>query len=215
VLFDSWYASNRFRTCCRRQSWYVVCAIKSHRKLDDQKRSQWPQALRPQWYQRVPLTATDQRPRTSLVRTLQGTLNRLSFDVCVLISQRHPRDKHPKYFLCADLSLAAQQILSIYQKRWPIEVDNFYVKQHLGLADFRVQSYEATEKWFAIVFLAFVFLQWRLNHAHAKEQWHSLADVVRQHRYDHARTLLETACQEAAKLRDYLPVLKRFLCQPT
>ena len=93
-------------------------------------------------------------------------------------------------------------------------MDNFYVKQHLGLADFRVQSYEATEKWFAIVFLALVFLQWRLNHAHAKEPWHSLADVVRQHRYDHARTLLETACQEAAKLGDYLPVLNRLLCQP-
>jgi len=83
------------------------------------------------------------------------------------------------------------------------------------VADFRVQSYAATEKWFAIVFLAFVCWQWRLNHAHAKEQWHSLADVVRQHRYDHARTLLETACQEAATLRDSLPVLKRFLCQPT
>jgi hypothetical protein len=110
--------------------------------------------------------------------------------------------------------LSAQNILSIYQKRWPIEVDNFYVKQHLGLADFRVQSYEATEKWFAIVFLAFVFLQWRLNHAHAKAPWHSLADVVRQHRYEHARTLLATACQEAAKLSDYLPVLERFLCQP-
>ena len=94
-------------------------------------------------------------------------------------------------------------------------MDNFYVKQHLGLADFRVQSYEATEKWFAIVFLALVFLQWRLNHAHAKEPWHALADVVRQHRYEHARTLLETACQEAAKLSDYLPVLKRFLCEPT
>ena len=47
--------------------------------------------------------------------------------------------------------LSAQNILSIYQKRWPIEVDNFYVKQHLGLADFRVQSYEAIEKWFAVV----------------------------------------------------------------
>ena len=119
-----------------------------------------------------------------------------------------------QYFLCTDLALSAQQILSIYQKRWPIEVDNFYVKQHLGLADFRVQSYEATEKWFAIVFLAFVFFQWRLHHAHAKAQWHSLADVVRQHRYEHARTLLATACQEAAKLSDYLPVLERFLCQP-
>ena len=146
---------------------------------------------------------------------LQGKLNRLSFDVCVLTRQRHSRDKRPKYFLCTDLSLAAQQILSIYHKRWPVEVDNFYVKQSLGLADFRVQSSEATEKWFAIVFLAFAFLQWRLNQAYAKEQWHSLADVVRQHRYDHARTLLETACHEAAKLRDSLPVLKRFLCQPT
>jgi DDE family transposase len=215
VLFASWYAANRLLKFCRRQRWHVVCAIKSNRKLDDQKLSQWPQALRHQRYQRVQLTATDQRQRTYLVRTRQGKLNTLPFEVCVLMSQRHHRDKHPKYFLCTDLALSAQQILSIYQKRWPVEVDNFYVKQHLGLADFRVQSYEATEKWFAIVFLALVFLQWRFNHANAKEQWHSLADVVRQHRYEHARTLLETACQEAAKLSDYLPVLKRFLCQPT
>ena len=74
---------------------------------------------------------------------------------------------------------------------------------------------EIERKWFAIVFLTLVFLQWRLNHAHAKDHVHSLADVVRQHRYEHARTLLETACQEAAQLRDYFPVLKRFLCQPT
>jgi len=215
VLFDSWYAANRLLKFCRHHSWHVVCAIKSNRQLDAKKLSTWPQALKHQRYQRVQLTATDQRQRLYLVRTLHGKLNKLPFAVCVLISQRHHRDKHPKYFLCTDLSLSAQQSLSIYQKRWPIEVDNFYVKQHWGLADFRGQSYEATEKWFAIVFLALVFLQWRLNHAHAKEPWHSLADVVRQHRYEHARTLLEMACQEAAQLSDYLPVLKRFLCQPT
>ena len=117
--------------------------------------------------------------------------------------------------LCTDLTLSAQQILSIYQQRWPIAVDNFYVKQHLGLADFRVQSFEATEKWFAIVFLALVFLQWRLNHAAAKARLQSLADVVRQHRYEHARTFVEAVCQEAGQLTDYLPVLQRFLCQPT
>jgi hypothetical protein len=141
VLFDSWYAANRLLKFCRRQGWQVVCAIKSNRKLDDQKLSQWSQALRHQRYQRVQLTATDGRQRAYLVRPRQGRLTHLSFDVCVLISKRHPRDKHPKYFLCTDLSLSAQQILSIYQKRWPVEVDNFYVKQHLGLADFRVQSY--------------------------------------------------------------------------
>ena len=149
VLFDSWYASNRLLKFCRRQGWHVICAIKSNRTLGDKKLSQWPHALRHQRYQHVQLSAADQRLRTYLVRTLRGKLTKLSFEVCVLISQRHHRDKHPKYFLCTDLTLSAQQILPIYQKRWPIEVDNFYVKQHLGLADFRVQSYEATEKWFA------------------------------------------------------------------
>jgi len=215
VLFDSWYASNRLLKFCRRQGWHVICAIKSNRMLGDKKLSQWPHALRHQRYQRVQLTATDQRSRTYLVRARRGKLSKVPFEVCVLISQRHHRDQHPKYFLCTDLSLTAQQILPIYQKRWPIEVDNFYVKQHLGLADFRVQSYEATEKWFAIVFLALVFLQWRLNHAPAKERVRSLADVVRQHRYEHARTFVEAVCQEAVQLTDYLPVLQRFLCQPT
>ena len=215
VLFDSWYAANRLLKFCRRQEWHVVCAIRSNRKLNDKKLSQWPQALRHQRYQHVQLTATDQRQRTYLVRTLRGKVNSLPFEVCVLISQRHHRDRHPRYFLCTDTALSAQQILPIYQKRWPIEVDNFYVKQHLGLADFRVQSYEATEKWFAVVFLALVFLQWRVNHAPAEEHLRSVADVVRQHRFEHARTLLETACQEAAKLTDYLPVFKRFLCQST
>jgi Transposase DDE domain len=194
VLFDSWYTSHRLRKFCRRQGWYVVWASKSNRKLADTKLSQWPQALRHQRYPRVQLTATDQRQRTSLVRTLQGQLTTLPVAVCVLISQRHPRDKHPKSFLCPNRAWSAQQILSIDHKRWPIEVDNFYVTQHFGVADFRVQASEATAKWFAIVFRALGFLPWRLNHAHTKEQWHALADVVRQHRYEHARTLLETAC---------------------
>jgi hypothetical protein len=215
VLFDSRYASQRLLKCCRRRDWHVICAIKSNRTLDDKKLSQWPQALRHQRYQRVQRTATGGRQRTYLVRTLQGKLTKLPFAVCVLISQRHHRDKHPKYFLCTALALSAQQSLPIYQKRWPIEMDNFSVKQPLGLADFRVQSYAATEKWFAIVFVALAFLQWRVNHAQAGEGVRSVADVVRHHRYEHARTLLEMACQEAAKLTDYLPVFRRFLCQPT
>jgi hypothetical protein len=154
VLFDSWYASHRLLQCCRHQGWHVIGAIKSNRTLGDKKLSQWPHALRHQRYQRVPLSAADQRLRTYLGRTLRGKLPKLSCEVCVLISHRHHREKHPKYLLCTELSLSAQQILPIYQQRWPIEVDNFYVKQHWGLADFRVQSYEATAKWFAVVLLA-------------------------------------------------------------
>jgi len=39
--------------------------------------------------------------------------------------------------------------------------------------------------------------------------------TVRHHRYEHARTFLEAVCQEAVQLTDYLPVLQRFLYQPT
>jgi len=153
VLVDSWDAANGILQCGRRQGWHVIGALTSNRKLDDKQRSQWPQALRHQRYQRVQLTATDQRSRTSLVRARRGKLSKVPFEVWVLISQRHHRDHHPKYFLCTARSLTAQPILPIYPKRWPIEVDNFYVKQPLGLANFWVQSYEATEKWFAIVLL--------------------------------------------------------------
>ena len=157
VLFDSWYASNKLLKFCHRQGWHIICAIKSNRTLDGVKLSQWNQRLKHQPYTRVNPAATDQRKRPYLVRARQGKLKNVSFEVCVLISKRHRGDKRPKYFLCTDLSLSPQQILTFYQKRWPIEVDNYYVKQLLGLGDFRVQSYEATEKWMAIIFLAYTY----------------------------------------------------------
>ena len=211
ILFDSWYASNRLIKFCRRHGWHVICAIKSNRVFDGSKLSQWNKTLKHQRYQQITLTATDQRRLTYFVRSLRGRLNNLPFDVCVLISKRHPRDQYPKYFLCTDTALSPQAILHKYQKRWATEIDNLYVKQHLGLTDFRVQSFEATEKWFAIVYLAYLFLQWRLHHAPPEQQLHSIADVIRLHRQEHARTLLQTACQLAFDSLDLAPVFRRFV----
>ena len=213
VLFDSWYASNRLIKFCRRNGWHVICAIKSNRKFDGKKLSLWNQTLKHRRYQRVSLAATDQKQLNYFVRSLKGRLNNLPFDVCVLLSKRHPRDKRPKYFLSTDTSLSARAILAKYQKRWAIEIDNFYVKQHLGLTDFRVQSFEATEKWFAIIYLAYVFLQWRLNHATPDQHLHSIADVIRLHRQEHARTLLQTACQQAIDFLDLPAILRRYVLQ--
>ena len=113
--------------------------------------------------------------------------------------------------MCTDLSLSPQQILTFYKKRWPIEVDNYYVKQLLGLGDFRVQSYEAVEKWFAIIFLAYTFLQWRLNHKQPDERFKVVADVIRHHRQEHARQVLEAACELAVHCVDISQVLQRFI----
>lgn len=211
VLFDSWHASNKLLKFCRRQGWHVICAIKSNRTLDGMKLSNWNQRLKHQPYTRVNPAATDQRKRPYFVRARRGRLKNVPFEVCVLISKRHRGDKRPKYFLCTDVSLSLQQILSFYQKRWPIEVDNYYVKQLLGLGDFRVQSYEAAEKWFAIIFLAYTFLQWRLNHTQPHERFQVVADVIRHHRQQHAHQVLEAACQFALTCGDMRQVLQRFV----
>jgi len=116
--------------------------------------------------------------------------------------------------MCTDLSLSTQTILRFYQKRWPIEVDNYYVKQFLGLGDFRVQSYEAVQKWFAVVFLAYTFLQWRLNHARPEEQFATVADVIRYHRQAHARHVLRAACEMSVEWRDVKRVFEQFIRRP-
>lgn len=211
VLFDSWYASNKLLKFCRRQGWHIICAIKSNRTLDGVKLSKWNQRLKHQPYLRVNPAATDQRKRPYLVRARQGRLKNVPFEVCVTISKRHRGDKRPKYFLCTDLSLSPQQMLTFYKKRWPIEVDNYYVKQLLGLGDFRVQSYEAAEKWFAIIFVAYTFLQWRLNHTQPGERFKVVADVIRYHRQQHARHVLEAACEFAVICENMPQVLRRFV----
>ena len=215
VLFDSWYASAKLIKYCRRQHWHVICALKSNRTLDGVKLSQWNQRLKHQPYTRVHPAATDRRKRPYLVRAVRGRIKNVGQEVCVLISKWHRGDKRPKYFLSTDLSLSTQQILTLYGKRWPVEVDNFYVKQHLGLGDFRVQSVEAVEKWFAIVFLAYTYLQWRHNHAPATSRFKSVADVIRQHRQEHARHLLRVSCQMAIQCQDMAQVLRRFIHQPS
>lgn len=50
-------------------------------------------------------------------------------------------------FLCTDLSLSAEATLKLYQKRWQVEGDNLYLKEVLGLGDFRLQSFEAIQNW--------------------------------------------------------------------
>lgn len=215
VLFDRWYGSGKLIKFIRRQGWHVICALKRNRTLNGIRVDQWDQRLRHKRYTRIRVPAADGTSRTYLVRSVQRRLSDVPFDVCVLISRRHNRDKHPKYFLCTDLTLTAQTVLIWYGNRWPLEVDYWYLKQPLGLGDFRVQAYEAIEKWYAVLHLVLTFLQWRLHEARARGQpLRSLADVIHQHRAEHAQEVLTSACQQAIQTGSIEPVLQRFITAP-
>ena len=219
VLFDSWYASAKLIKYCRRNDWHVICGVRSNRTLNGLKLNQWHKKLRHKRYERVHLTAADNSRQTYFVRSLQGRLNQVPFDVCVFISKRHPRSKAPSYFLSTDVSLSAQASLVQYGDRWFTEVDNFYLKTRLGIADYQLQSFEAIEKFHALVFLALAYVQYRLVQSkaahhqlpqtlHQPQTW---ADIIRLHRAEHDIQLLEAVYRLARQAKPFTAVLDIFL----
>lgn len=219
VLFDSWYASAKLIKYCRRQQWQVICGLKSNRTLNGVKLSQWHKKLWHKRYQRIHLTAADNTKQTYFVRSLQGRLNEVPFDVCVFISKRHPRSKAPSYFLSTDTTLSAQESLVQYGDRWFTEVDNFYLKTRLGIADYQLQSFEAIEKFHALVFMALAYVQYRLVQSQAahyglpqtRDQPQSWADIIRLHRAEHDIQLLEAVYHLARQTKPLTSVLATFL----
>lgn len=214
VLFDSWYASAKLINFCRRQGWHIICALKSNRRVAKQRVDKHDQWLKHKHYQRITLNATDEtRPApTYYVRTISGTLEKVKSPVCVIISRRHKGDQRPKYFACSDLTLTPQAALRLYQQRWPIEVDNLYLKEFLGLGDFRLQSLEATTKWFAVVLLDLNFLQQQqAQHFEQTQTIAPLSAFIRKHRQAHLQALLRTVAEEAIRTRDVEQVIQRFV----
>lgn len=203
VLFDSWYASAKLiKFCLRHQNWHVICALKSNRKIGKVRVDVHNQTLRHKPYQKITLEAVDERhpARTYYVRTVSGQIENVVQEVYVIISKKRPGDPRPKYFLCTDTSLSAQEALRIYQKRWPVEVDNLYLKEVLGLGDFRLQSLEAIEKWFEVVNLALNYLQYcAMLTYHPKRPMFSLAHCKRQHQRAHTQSFLRALIAEVKR----------------
>jgi hypothetical protein len=146
----------------RRQGWHATCRVKANRNLNDRRIDQLALAQRHRRYVRVHIPAADGSKTTYLVRPLVGRPSNVPFDVRGLVSRRHYRDPFPVYFISTDLSLAPHTALQWYAKRWNCELDNTYLKLRLGLGDFRLQPYEAIDKFCTVVHLAWAYAQWRL-----------------------------------------------------
>jgi len=212
VLFDSWYTSAKLVKWIRQQGWHVIAAVKSNRKISGQKLTDWHREFKGRPYDRVSLGLANGQRRTYWVRSLTGRLRGVPGEVRVLLSQRGPGVRTPKYFLCTDLKLSAQEILSRYQHRWSQEVDYWHVKLQLGLGDFRLQSYEAIEKWYAVVYLVLAYLYWQsYEYAEAHGHTTSLSEVLAGIRQFHQREVLRAACEEVARGTPVEEVLERYL----
>jgi len=210
VQFDSWYASAKLLKYVRRQRWHVTCGLKCNRTLNGGRIDHLASALRHRRYTRVRVTATDGNTTTYYVRETTGRLSDVPYDVRVWFSKRHPRGKSSAYFLSTDLTRSAQQALQGYGGRWSCEVDNFYLKTRLGLADFRVRSYEAVDKYMVVVHLAWGYIEHRFIQERAAKV-KCYGDIIRRHQEEHAREWLTGALQMVLETGAIEPVRQRFL----
>lgn len=210
VQFDSWYASERLLKFIRRQRWHAVCALKSNRKLQGQRLSQFATTLKHKWYTPVGVTAADGSKTTYYVRDAVGRLSKVPFDVRVMFSKRHPRARSWAYFLSTDLACTVVKTLQGYGGRWSCEVVNFYVKTQLGLADVRVRSVEAVDRYVVAVHLAWAYVEQRFACQRAPQD-KCYGDMVRRHRDEHAEAWLREAITMAAQTGSMEAVLDRFL----
>lgn len=210
VQFDSWYASKRLIKYVRRQRWHVTCGLKYNRKLNGVRLDQLAYKLRHRRYTRVRVTAADGNRTTYYVRQTTGRLVDIPFDVRVFFSKRHPREKSQAYFMSTDLTRSAQRALQGYRRRWSCEVVNFYLKSQAGLADFRVRSYEAVDKYMVVVLLTWAYVERRFEEEHSA-QIKTYGDLIRRHRDEHAVDWLTGALEMMQEIGDMQQVLQRFL----
>lgn len=141
------------------------------------------------------------------VRSLIGRLNDICQPIRVLMSKRHNGDKHPRYYGSTDTNLSLEQIRTFFGKRGSCEVANWYITEKLGWADCRLWRFESTGKFLMVLWLALAYLEMRCAQS---EHYQNLADVIRQHRNDHAQRLLEAACRLAMQVSDLPQVLEQF-----
>jgi hypothetical protein len=210
VQFDSWYASERLLKFIHRHRWHAVCALKSNRKLQGQRLSQFVSTLQHKRYTRVRVSAADGSQTTYYVRDAVGRLSKVPFDVRVMFSKRHPRARSRAYFLSTDLACSVVKTLQGYGGRWSCEVVNFYVKTQLGLADVRVRSLEAVDRYVVAVHLAWAYVEQRFA-CQRSSQEKCYGDVVRRHRDEHAEAWLREAIAMATQTGSVEAVLDRFL----
>src|SRR4029450_12874585 len=113
-------------------------------------------------------------------------------------------------FRSTALTRSAHQALQGYGGRWSCAVDHFYLKTRLGLADFRVRSYEAVDRYMVVVHLAWGYIERRfIQERAAKVQCYG--HITRRNQEEHAREGLTGALQMVLETGAIEPVLQRFL----
>lgn len=210
ALMDSWYTSQKLVDACNAKGFHIIGAVKSNRTI-------CPAGIRIQlgefaakYIRKSDLrSVTVEGKGTYWMYEYEGPLADID-NVKVLLSWEDEFDssKSPFCILCTDKSLDLVTILRYYDVRWSIETGYRYFKELLGFDHYQLQSFHAIQRFWAIQFLVYNFLEIQ------RHEWSAgscnkltLGDVVRRIRKDHFGQTVVYVYQQALAQRPLAEIL--------
>ena len=158
ILLDSWYTSKEVIQATKDRGFNIIGGIKSNRVFRLQENghkhriSTYVKNLRNTSFEEVVLGEG-----AFLVRRVECFLPGVG-NAVILISKRK-KDGSKCFILSTDTSLCNEDILKYYSYRWDIETAYLYCKDRLGLGHYQMRRMKAIEKFCALVFSAFCYLE--------------------------------------------------------
>lgn len=158
ILIDSWYTSKEILASANTKGYKVIGGLKSNRTFKLREKgpkhslSAYARNLRNASFDEIIVDGV-----AYLVRRIDCWISGAD-QVVILISKRK-KDGSRCFILSTDTSLSNEEIIRYYGYRWDIETGYLYCKDRLGLGHYQMRNMKAIEKYCALIFSAFCYLE--------------------------------------------------------
>ena len=207
LLCDSWYTSAKTMGCFILKGFYTIGALKVNRVI-------YPLGIKQQVRQFATyIRKTDQDvhlvtvgSRQYYVKRYEGKLNDVE-NAIVLIS--YPKDafldpKALRAFICTDVSLTTEEILSSYAERWPIELFFRHSKGKLALDKYQIRTSSGIKRYWLLMSLAHFICCTGTGELRPFEDGYS---IIQKEIINSSYTYVYKCAQKGVSLRDVLEMV--------
>lgn len=186
-LSDCWYVSEKIINTFAAKGFHTIGALKTNRML-------YPFGLKKKLSEFAALLSTTHsdfrlvtvKKQKYYVYRYEGKLNGIE-NAVVLLSYPEKAFKNPKAlraFLCTDVSLATNEILSCYICRWPIEVFFRQCKDKLALDSYQIRSAQGIRRyWLLMSFAYYMCVVGTGKSCSFEKGYHQISDIIQLEKY--------------------------------
>lgn len=159
IMADSWYASDKLIEYSLSTGYHYIGGVPINHKIDPATISIKISDFYP-FIEKEDLEFIRVNNDNYYVYRHTGKVGKVKCASILLCwKDKFSKDTKPRCILSTDTQLDTVTILKNYSKRWEIETSFFYMKNALGLNDYRIHSLKGIIRFWRIIYLAYNYLE--------------------------------------------------------